>query len=88
MTEKKYPDFLKHFLHSDFMDDLISWKMKELCEDHTREYKRLHSKHGTYGLKPHEQEDKEDHLKFAKLFKVVYIYFGGDYKYKIGIDDE
>ena len=88
MTEKKYPDFLKHFLHSDFLEDVIAWKMKEICERHTDEYKRLHSKHGTYGLKPHEQEDKEDHRQHAIAFKHVYIYFSGDYNYKIGIDDE
>jgi len=85
---KKTPDFLNHLLHSDFMNDLISWKMKDTCEYHAEEYKRLHSKHGTYGLKPHEQEDKEDHRKDAIAFKHVYIYFSGDYDYKIGIDDE
>lgn len=85
---KKIPNFIDHFLYSDFMDDLISWKMKEICEGHIEEYKRLHSKHGTYGLKPFEQEAKEDHRKDAIAFKHVYIYFSGDYGYKIGIDDE
>ena len=88
MTEKKYPDFLKHFLHSDFLDDVIAWKMKDICEYNTEEYKRLQSKHETYGLAVHKQEDKEDHRKHALAFKAVYIYFSGDYGYKIGIDDE
>ena len=84
----KTPDFLKHFLYSDFLDNVIAWKMKELCEDHTKEYKKLHSKHETFGFKLHEQEDKEDHLKFAKLFKEAYIYFSGDYGYKTGIESD
>lgn len=85
---KETPDFLKHFLHSDFLDDVIAWKMKDICEYHTVEYKRLQSKYVRDGLKPHKQEDKEDHRKHAIAFKRVYIYFSGNYGYKIGIDDE
>lgn len=85
---KQTPDFVKHFLYSDFMDEVISWKMKDSCEYHTEEYNKLHSKHTTYGLSPIMQEEKEDHLKFAKAFKEIYVYYSGDYVYKIGIGDE
>ena len=84
----KTPDFLKHFLHSDFLDDVFAWKMKDICEYHTEEYKRLHAKHETYGLPVHKQEDKEGHRKHALAFKCIYIYFSGNYGYKIGIGDD
>ena len=81
MTKPKTPDFMQHFLYSDFMDEIISWKMKDSCEYHVEEYKRLDTKHKTFGLTPVMQEEKQDHLEHAKAFKNLYIYFSGDYGY-------
>lgn len=81
MTKPKTPDFVKSFLYSDFMDDLISWKMKDSCEYHVEEFKRLDEKHKTFGLNPTQQEDKQDHLEHAKAFRSIYIYFSGDVGY-------
>ena len=74
MTESETPDFVKHFLYSAFMDNLISWKMKDSCEYHVEEFKKLDEKHKTFGLTPVWQEEKQDHLDHAKAFKKIYIY--------------
>lgn len=81
MTKPKTPDFVRHFLYSDFMDDLIAWKMKDSCEYHVEEFKKLDEKHKTSELTPVQQGDKQDHLRFAKAFRDIYVYFSGDYGY-------
>lgn len=83
MTYKRFPqpNFVKRFLYSDFLDEIIAWKMQNSCEYHVEEFKKLDEKHKTYGLSPVMQEEKRDHLEHARAFRTIYIYFSGDYGY-------
>jgi len=77
MTNK--PDFMDRFVHSEFMDEVIKYRLKSLIDDTVesiREYKTKDS------LEPYQQEDLDHWLKDIKYLTDTYIYFSGQYGFK------
>ena len=77
MTNK--PDFMNRFIHSDFMDEVIQYRLKILIDntvEYIREYKAKDN------LKPHQQEDLDQWMKDIKYLTDTYIYFSGQYNYR------
>jgi hypothetical protein len=77
MTNK--PDFMNRFIYSDFMDEIIQYRLKTLIDDtveNIREYKSRDK------LEPHQQEDLDQWLKDIKYLTDTYIYFSGQYNYR------
>ena len=77
MTNK--PDFMDRFIYSDFIDEIIQYRLKSLIDDTVediREYKAKDS------LEPYQKEDLEQWLKDIKYLTHTYIYFSGQYNYR------
>ena len=77
MTNK--PDFMNRFIHSDFMDEVIQYRLKFLIDntvEYIREYKAKDN------LKPDQQVDLDQWLKDIKYLTDTYIYFSGQYNYR------
>ena len=77
MTSK--PDLMNSFIHSDFMDEAIQYRLKIHIDDIVeciREYKAKDN------LKPYQQVDLDQWLKDIKYLTDTYIFFSGQYNYK------
>ena len=77
MTDK--PDFMDRFIHSDFMDEVIQYRLKSLIDYTVEEIRKYKSKDK---LEPHLQQDLDQWLKDIKCLTHTYIYFSGQYNYK------
>ena len=77
MTNK--PDFMDRFVHSDFMEEIIQYRLKSIIDYTVEEIRKYKSKDK---LEPYQQEDLDQWLKDIKCLTHTYIYFSGQYNYK------
>lgn len=73
------PDLMSRIVHSDWMDEVIQYRLKSLIDSTVANIKDYKSRDS---LKPHQQEDLEQWLKDIKYLTDTYIYFSGQYHYK------
>lgn len=73
------PDFIERLINSDWMDEVIQYRLKSAIEATIVEIKDYKSRDS---LEPYQQEDLNHWLKDIKYLTDAYIYFSGQYSYK------
>ena len=79
------PDFMERLIHSDWMDEVIQYRLKSLIDSTVTDIKDYKSRDS---LEPYQQEDLEQWIKDIKYLTDTYIYFSGQYNYKPEYYDE
>lgn len=69
------PDFMKQFIHSDFMDQIISYRLKTTIQLTMRDIKDYE---GRTTLKPFQREDLKTWRKDVECMLHVYKYYNMD----------